>query len=1211
MIDNPMKTFSRAILAVSGVALFLSANAQRGAFWSDVADVRLLPGTERRITPQEQRTCSLDLPALRSLLPATRAIGTELQLPRPDGTAERFSIWPNTVMHPELAARYPDIRTFAGISLDRPHVQVRLDLTMHGLHAMVMDDRDGWWFIDPHSFGDAAHIIVYRKDRFRKQGPDAVMNCGYDAVNDVEAAATLSRNWMQEMGEDRVGDCQLRTYRLALACTGEYANYHGSNTTNNNKGPALAAMVTSMNRVNGIYEKDATLTMVLVPNTDALIYLSGSTDPYTNSNGGTMLGQNQTTCDGVIGSANYDIGHVFSTGGGGVAYLNSPCNNSLKAGGVTGQTNPVGDPFDVDYVAHEMGHQFGGNHTQNNNCNRASAAAFEPGSASTIMGYAGICAPNVQNNSDAYFLGYSMQEMAANITVGTSSTCPVVSPSGNIAPTVNAGPDRTIPRSTPFLLSATGSDANTGNTLSYCWEQMNNQVSTQPPVATSTSGPNFRSLSPTAGPERYVPALSAVVAGTTPTWEVLASVARTYNFRVTVRDNAPGAGCNDQDNMVVTVSGTAGPFVVTQPNTALTWNAGGTHTVTWDVASTNVAPVNTANVDILLSVDGGFTYPFTLLTATPNDGSQSVALPLIPATTTARVMVRANGNIFYDISNTNFSIAAASLPDYAVTVEPQTATTCRPAGTQFTVQTTSVLGYSQPITCSVSGLPAGLSSSFSTNPVSPGSSTVLSLGGTASITPGTYPFTLSTTSASGNRSVALQLVVSDVPDAAVLSAPADGAVDVTPGSALSWSAAPGATSYTVTIASDPGMSNVVEQVAGVTGTGFNPTLANAPNSTYHWRVTAINGCGAAPPSQVRSFTTASCFPIVVNITIDRYGDETTWQLLSGGNVIASGGPYAQLAGNGTQVQPSVNLCVPAGCYELRVFDSYGDGNCCAYGAGVIEVEDGYGQQLAFVSQDINVGAPVVRNFCVPVLLPLQASAWLDGAYVAADGLMRDALRSSGLLPTTEPYTDLGLPSVGGGGEQVVEGVFSVTGNSAVVDWVRVELRQSSDPSVVVAVRHGLIQRDGDIVDMDGTSPLGFAVAPGAYHVAVRHRNHFGCMGASDVTLGAVAAVLDLRSGATAVFGTNARKVSGASAFLWAGNVLPDDAIKYTGPANDRDPILSAIGGSVPTASVTGYLAEDVNLDGAVKYVGPGNDRDPILVNIGGSIPTATISEQLP
>lgn len=1201
----------RSFLAFCGVTLALTTLAQRPQFWSATVDLRSLQGAERRIIPDEHRTYAVNIAQLQQALPDRTTGAAELELPRPDGTTERFRIWPNVVMHPELAARYPGIRTFAGVSLDRPLVQVRLDLTMHGFHAMVMDDREGWWFIDPYAHGDAGHIIVYRKDRFRKQGADAILSCGYEAVNDLPAAEQQSRAWIEAMGTDRVGDCQFRTYRLALACTGEYANFHGSNATNNNKAPALAAMVTSMNRVNGIYERDATLTMVLVPNTDDLIFLAPATDPYTNGNGSTMLGQNQTTCDNIIGSANYDIGHVFSTGGGGVAYLNSPCNNSLKAGGVTGQSSPVGDPFDVDYVAHEMGHQYGGNHTQNNSCNRASVAAFEPGSASTIMGYAGICSPNVQSNSDAYFHGFSMQEMAANITVGTSSTCPVVTPSGNIAPVANAGPDRTIPRSTPFILTAVGTDANTGNTLSYCWEQMNNQVATQPPVATSTSGPSFRSLLPVTSPQRFFPALSAVVAGTTPTWEVLASVARTYNFRVTVRDNAPGAGCNDQDDMVVTVSGTAGPFVVTQPNTAVNWNAGGTHTVTWDVASTNVAPVNTANVDILLSVDGGFTYPFTLLSATPNDGSQAVNLPLIPATTTARIMVRANGNIFYDISNTDFNIAAASIPDYTVGGNPTTTTVCKPAGTSFTLQTTAILGYAQPITFSTSGLPPGLTATFTANPITPGGSTVLNIGSTASIASGTYPFTVNTTSASGNKSVSLELVVNEVPAVVTLNTPANGAVDVLPASALTWNAAARAESYTVTIASNAAMTNVVEQITGVTVLTVNPAVAIAPNTTYYWRVTAVNPCGSATPSAVRSFTTSACFPIVVNITIDQYGNETTWQLLSGTDVIASGGPYAQLPGSGTQVQPSVNLCVPAGCYELRVFDSFGDGNCCAYGAGFIEVEDGSGQQLAFVSQDINTGTPAVRNFCVPVLLPLQVSAWLDGAYVAGDGLMRDALRTGGLLPTTEPYTALGYPSLGGGGEQAIAGLFGVSGNNAPVDWVRVELRQSADPTVVVAVRHGFIQRDGDIVDVDGSSPLAFNVAPGPYRVVVRHRNHFGCMSANDVVLGPVTVILDLRNATTPTFGTNARKVQGATAFLWAGNVLPDDLLKYSGAANDRDPILTAVGGSVPTATVTGYLAADVNLDGAVKYVGPGNDRDPLLVNIGGSVPTATLSEQLP
>lgn len=439
-------------------------------------------------------------------------------------------------------------------------------------------------------------------------------------MNDIDAEQKRTREWIAQFGAERVGDCQLRRYDLALAATGEYSNFHGSNTTNNNKSFALAAMVTSLNRVNGMYERDATLTMVLVANNDLLIYLSGATDPYTNNDGGTMLGQNISTCNSVIGSGNYDIGHVFSTGGGGVAYLNSPCTGN-KAGGVSGSGAPVGDPFDIDYVAHEMGHQYGGNHSQNNNCNRASSAAVEVGSGITIMGYAGICAPDVASNSIAMFGGYSMQEIAANITTGASSGCPVTTPISNTAPTALAGVDRTIPRSTPFILTGSATDPNGSNVLSYSWEQMDNAVATQPPQATNTGGPAWVPLLPQSTPVRYMPNLPAVIANTTPQWEVLSSVARTYNFRLTVRDNVPNGGCNGQDNMVVTVSGTTGPFVVTAPNTAVSWTALTSQTVTWNVAGTNGAPVNCANVDILLSTDGGLTYPTVLATATPNDGT--------------------------------------------------------------------------------------------------------------------------------------------------------------------------------------------------------------------------------------------------------------------------------------------------------------------------------------------------------------------------------------------------------------------------------------------------------------------------------------------------------------------------------------------------------------------------------------------------------------
>jgi hypothetical protein len=1187
----------RAVVALFGLSSAFGLSAQTGTFWTSTTPRKEVSTSEVRIQPDAYRMVAHSAEQLVTFFGADVVGVHEVDLPHPSGGTERVRYWPNSVMHPELAARYPSIRTFSGESLDRPGVMVRLDLTPHGFHAMVMDEANGWWFIDPYVHGDLERSVVYRKSDYRRRSSMGPMSCGYDEVNDMEAADRMSREWMHTMGDARVGDCQLRTYRLALSCTAEYANFHGSNAT--------------MNRVNAQFERDATLTMVLVPNTDALIFLTAATDPFSNGNGSAMLGENQTICDNVIGSANYDIGHVFSTGGGGVAYLNSPCNNSLKAGGVTGQPSPINDPFDIDYVAHEMGHQYGGRHTQNNNCNRSAAAAFEPGSASTIMGYAGICSPNVQNNSDAYFHGYSMQEMAANITVGTSSTCPVVTASGNAIPDVDAGPDRTIPRSTPFLLTASGTDINATNVLSYCWEQMDNQVSTQPPVATSTNGPNFRSFNPSAGPQRYVPALPAVVAGTPTTWEVLSSVARTYNFRVTVRDNVSGAGCNDQDNMVVNVSGTAGPFLVTVPNTNVSWSASSSRTITWDVAGTNTAPVNTALVDILLSVDGGLTYPFTLATATPNDGSHSVLIPSGAATTTARVMVRANGNIFYDISNVNFTITPASIPDYTITVVDPVSTVCSPQDAMYMIGTTAILGYAQSIDLSVSGLPPGLTATIVPAAILPGASATLTISGTGSLPPGDVPFTLQAVSASGNRSVPLELRIRSTPAQVALTLPLPGATGVAPGSTLSWGAVTSADSYTVTIATDAALLNVVESATGITGTTFAPVLATAPSTTYHWAVRAIGTCGNGQLSGVRSFTTSACHPVEVRVIIDRYGNETTWQLVQGSVVVASGGPYAQLPANGTQAQPTIPLCLPAGCYELRVFDSFGDGNCCAYGAGSVQVVELPSIVLANVSQDIEIGAPAVVPFCVPTGLSLVSSVWLDGAYSSATGNMRDDLRVAGLIPAQEPYTGLGMVQIGGGGETVQAGVFAVEGSNAIVDWVRLELRQDNDPSVIVATRQALLQRDGDIVDVDGVSPVTFPVAPGVHRLVVRHRNHFGCMTLTSLSVVGNTATIDLRAAATATFGNGARRIAGASAFMWSGNVLVDDLLKYTGVDNDRDPILQTVGGTVPTATTTGYLQADVNLDGVVKYSGVNNDRDPILSNIGGSVPTSTLQEQVP
>jgi chitodextrinase len=443
----------------------------------------------------------------------------------------------------------------------------------------------------------------------------------------------------------------LRRYRLAVSTTGEYTAYHGGT-----KASALAAINATMTRVNGVFENDFNVTMVLIANNDAVIYTSASSDPYTTS--GSYNSQLQSTLTSVIGEANYDVGHLFAraSNNGNAGCIGCICVNGQKGSGFTSRTDPEGDPFDIDYVAHEIGHQFGANHTWTFNGNEGTDAQMEPGSGSTIMGYAGITgATDVQPNSDPYFHAKSIQQVTDYIK---SRTCQTNINTGNAVPTANAGLNYTIPKGTPFVLTGSGTDANANDVLTYCWEQYDeNNASTTNPSVNATTGVAFRSYSPSTDTKRYFPRLETIKTGATSwQWEAAPNAARTLNFRMTVRDNKAGGAANNSDDTVITVNGTAGTFVVSSPNTNLTWNVGTSQTVTWSVAGTTGNGVNAANVDILLSTDGGNTYPITLLANTPNDGSQAITVPNNVGTQN-RVMVKGSNHIFFEISNTNFTIA--------------------------------------------------------------------------------------------------------------------------------------------------------------------------------------------------------------------------------------------------------------------------------------------------------------------------------------------------------------------------------------------------------------------------------------------------------------------------------------------------------------------------------------------------------------------------
>jgi len=654
-----------AIVVVSLAGLLPESLAEAAespeGLWRDVARRQLPEATPADpVRPAAFRALTLDLRRLDAHLasvPREAPDGgslpgepTLLALPLPDDREVTFEIVESPVMADELSRRYPEIRTYRGWSVGEPGMSVRLDRTPAGLHAMV-GTPEGYVFIDPLRRNDPALYMSYRgRDHQRPDAADA-FRCRVDGFPRLVVPAV------------RTSGAELRTYRVAIAATGEYTQFHGGTVP-----LAMAAIVTALNRVVMIYEAEVAVRMVLVANNDQIVYTNGATDPYTNNDGSAMLAENQANVDAVIGTANYDIGHVFSTGGGGIATLQGVCWSANKARGVTGLSTPIGDPFYVDYVAHEMGHQFGGRHTFNGTTgacgggNRSASTAYEPGSGSTIQAYAGICgAENLQSNTDPYFHGVSFDEIF-DYTHDTQpefgGDCPVVSATGNTPPTANAGADYTIPASTPFVLTGSGTDGD-GDSLTYGWEQFDLGTAA-PPNTDDGMRPIFRSFVPTSDPSRTFPQLSDVLNGTTTFGEILPTTSRDLNFRLTVRDDASGGGGVENDMAIVTVTNTAGPYTVTSQGSAVTWTGGSAETVTWNVAGTTSAPVSCSQVDIALSLDGGLTFPIALESATPNDGTESVAVPTGSDSTTARVRVMCTNNVFFDVNATDFVVEAGT-----------------------------------------------------------------------------------------------------------------------------------------------------------------------------------------------------------------------------------------------------------------------------------------------------------------------------------------------------------------------------------------------------------------------------------------------------------------------------------------------------------------------------------------------------------------------
>jgi subtilisin-like proprotein convertase family protein len=575
-------------------------------------------------------------------------------IPNRLGKMEQFSVVESSNFAPELQAKYPEIRAYSGTGITDIKASINFSVSPNGVQTMILRGDSGSEFIEPLAENKSYYSVKTAKNR---EKGDLPLTC--KTVDIV-----LNKDLVKKATNLKSNNSVFKTMRLALSCTGEYATYFGGTVAK-----ALAAMNATMTRVNGVFNKDLALKLEIISNNTSIIYTVANTDPYSDPTAGVDGAWNlelQNNLTATIGNGNYDIGHLFgdSGGGGDAGCIGCVCVSPTvsvpegKGSAFTSPSNgkPEGDSFDIDYVAHEMGHQLGANHTFSNDV-EGTGVSVEPGSGSTIMGYAGITKDyDVQNQSDDYFAYASILQIQTNLA---SKTCPVSTLLSNQTPTVNAGLDYTIPKSTAFVLNGTGSDPN-GNIMTYCWEQ-NDSATTNESGANSIAypvkpaGPNFRSFLPSTSTNRYFPGFTKVLAGQLSiTWESVSTVGRSLNFVFTGRDNAIlGSGQTNTDAMRITVDGNRGPFAVTSQNIDnSSWALGSSQNITWSVNGTSSLS-GSANVNIKLSTDGGLTFPTLLATNTPNDGSEVITAPATAAKN-CRILIEPTANVFYAVNSKPF-----------------------------------------------------------------------------------------------------------------------------------------------------------------------------------------------------------------------------------------------------------------------------------------------------------------------------------------------------------------------------------------------------------------------------------------------------------------------------------------------------------------------------------------------------------------------------
>ncbi|MFT5765347.1 MAG: subtilisin-like proprotein convertase family protein [Saprospiraceae bacterium] len=867
----------RTLFLFLAILISSAISAQVNDFWSNANEnaIVLNAENERGLIPDEYQTFALDLVGIKSYLQnapmertaAARNQPLKLEFPLPDGQIHPFKIYESPVMMPGIAARYPNIKSFAGYSELDKSVKVRFVYSDLGFYA-IFNTPTARYYIEPYAKNVHDTYIVY--DKKNQSIPDDYnFICGVH--NDDEFLHTNSPIEGFVPGEEfhdhtsassrsvEVEAVELLEYKIAIAGVAEWTALHGGTVSG-----GMSAVNIVVNVLNSVFTPEAAIRFVLIDDNDQLIYTDASTDPYTNvTMGSALLQQNQDNLDMVIGSAAYDVGHVMTVACvdvGGIAG-GTVCSQNGKGRGVTCQYSSNLNNIILDVAAHEVAHQFTAGHTWDN-CEgtigsppvdiiaqRASGSAYEPGSGSTIMSYAGACGTqNVQFGSDHYFHVGSLQQIYnhSHDDGGGAGDCPDIIPAANDKPelVLNYENGFYIPMRTPFELSAIASDQN-GDDLTYCWEQYNlgplSDLGT--PFLTA---PSFRSYPPVASPMRVFPRLQSILQNTQSVTEVLPTYTRNLKFRCTVRDNNTEAGGVVWDEISFEATEQAGPFLVQYPNTNQIFEAGEYIEVLWDVANTDLAPVNCERVNIRFSSNGGSNTDMILAQNVPNDGAHFVNIPNV-ITGGGRIRVEATENIFFDYSNFNFQIIEATTPGYTLNAGPYYQQTCVPDNVVIDLSTLSLLDYDSPVSFSISGLPAGANPVFSANPILPSESATLTIETANIVDEGFYDIQITAMASGGDtimRNVTFNLVLRDF-SAITLQTPANGSSGVSESPEFTWIGSPNANTYDIEIATSPSFApgTLLESATGLTTTSFTASTILEKNELYFWRIRPFNECG--------------------------------------------------------------------------------------------------------------------------------------------------------------------------------------------------------------------------------------------------------------------------------------------------------------------------------------------------------------------------------